>query len=73
MIPKGVRNLLVAGRCISASHEAQASVRIMPTCSNLGEAAGVAAALSLAVGGDVRGIDVKCLQTLLLERGARID
>ena len=73
LIARGVSNLLAAGRCISADHEAQASVRIMPTCSNLGEAAGVAAALSLDRGGEVRAVDIKELQSRLLENGARID
>ncbi len=73
LIPKGVRNLLVAGRCISVTHEAQASVRIMPTCTNLGEAAGAAAALALSHGGDVRAIDVKKLQAILVGNGAKID
>ena len=41
----GVPNLLVAGRCIAASHEAQASLRVIGTCLATGEAAGLAAAL----------------------------
>lgn len=42
--PKGMKNLFVAGRCISADHEAQASIRVMGTCFATGEAAGRAAA-----------------------------
>jgi hypothetical protein len=42
---EGVPNLLVAGRCIAASHEAQASLRVIGTCLATGEAAGLAAAL----------------------------
>jgi hypothetical protein len=42
---EGVGNLLVAGRCIAASHEAQASLRVIGTCLATGEAAGLAAAL----------------------------
>lgn len=48
LIPKGMENLLVAGRCISATHEAQASIRVMPIVATLGEAAGRAAALCAA-------------------------
>ena len=44
--PKGAENLLTAGRCISSTHEAQASYRIMPVCCSLGQAAGTAAALA---------------------------
>ncbi|MBQ9785594.1 MAG: FAD-dependent oxidoreductase [Clostridia bacterium] len=73
LIPKGVENLLVAGRCISTTHEAQASVRIMPTCCNTGEAAGVAAALSLDAGGKTRDVDVNALRAILIENGARVD
>lgn len=47
LVPQGVDNLLVAGRCISADHFAQASLRIQQTCMATGEAAGTAAAMSL--------------------------
>lgn len=47
LVAKGVDNLLMAGRCISAEHEAQSSLRIQQTCMATGQAAGVAAALSL--------------------------
>ena len=50
LVAKGVDNLLVAGRCISAEHEAQASLRIQQTCMSTGEAAGLAAAQSLKQG-----------------------
>jgi len=42
--------LFMAGRCISCSHEAQASVRVIVTCLATGEAAGLAAALTAANG-----------------------
>ena len=42
---KTIENLFAAGRCISCSHEAQASVRVIGTCLATGEAAGIAAAL----------------------------
>jgi hypothetical protein len=46
LIPLKVENLLVAGRCISGTHEALASYRIMATCMATGQAAGVCAALA---------------------------
>ncbi len=48
LVPKGVDDLLVAGRCISTTHEALASTRLTPTVMTLGQAAGTAAALSVA-------------------------
>ncbi len=48
--PVGVDWFLAAGRCISASHEAAGSFRVMPTCSSIGQAAGTAAALAVASG-----------------------
>ena len=72
LIPKGMENLLVSGRCISATHEAQASVRIMPTCCTLGEAAGIAAAIAQETQAPVKDIDVKKLQKTLEENGAKI-
>ena len=47
LIPKKLDNLLFAGRCVSASHLAESSLRIQQTCQSLGEAAGTAAAMSL--------------------------
>ena len=62
LIPKGSKNLLVAGRCISATHEAQASFRIMPTCAAIGEAAGTALAISHTSGACVNDIDIELLK-----------
>ena len=71
LIPKNAENLLVAGRCVSADHDAQASLRIMPTCATLGEAAGIAA--SLALNGNVRSVDTDELRKILKEKGAKVD
>lgn len=70
LIPQGVDNLLVAGRCISSDHEAQASYRVMPTVCNLGEAAGTAAALAVKAKCGVRAVDISALQARLKEQGA---
>jgi hypothetical protein len=45
-LPIGLENIAAAGRCISATHEAAGSFRVMPTCMGLGEAAGTAVALA---------------------------
>jgi hypothetical protein len=47
LVPLEVENLLVAGRCISVTHRALGSTRVMPQCAALGQAAGTAAALSV--------------------------
>ena len=73
LIPKGADNLLVAGRCISCTHEAQASIRIMPIVCTLGEAAGTAAAVALDAGVSVRDVDVPLLQDKLRKAGACIE
>lgn len=66
-------NLLVVGRCISATHEAQAAIRIMPICCCIGEAGGYASAV--AVNNQIfnySAVDTKMLQKLLVDNGARI-
>jgi hypothetical protein len=65
-----VDNLLLAGRCISATHEALASTRVIAPSMVQGEAAGVAAALAAQKGLTVRGIDVAEVRRILSERGA---
>lgn len=70
LIPKGSKNLLVAGRCISTTHEAQASIRIMPITCCIGEGAGVAAATAIEQGVAVGCVDIKAVQKKLAENGA---
>ena len=72
LIPKGADNMLVAGRCISSDHGAQASYRIMPVVCCIGEAAGAAIGLALKDGGSVRDINIKKLQAVLKENNAYI-
>lgn len=71
LIPKDAENLLVAGRCISADHDAQASVRIMPIVCCIGEAAGCAAAVAFNDKCTVKNVDAKKIQKLLRDNGAR--
>ena len=61
LIPEDVDHLFVAGRCISAEHESQASLRIQQTCMSLGQAAGTAAARSLAADVSPRDLDAAAL------------
>jgi hypothetical protein len=68
--PQQVENLVVAGRCISCTHEAHASLRGAPTCMATGHAAGAAAALAAQGDGRIRGLDVATLQRNLREQEA---
>lgn len=70
LIPKGMDNLLVVGRCISASHEAAASLRVMPACFATGQAGGVAAALAAQQKAPVRRLDTSEIQNVLRKQGA---
>lgn len=69
LLPKGCENLLVAGRCISSTHEAQASYRIMPFCAELGQAAGAAVSVALKNHTTLRGVDIRELQAVLRSEG----
>ena len=73
LIPKGVSNMLVAGRCISSDHGAQASYRIMPTVCCIGEAAGTAIAMAASNSIGVGEIDTDALRATLKANGAFID
>lgn len=70
LLPVNVENLVVAGRCISASHEALSSMRVMAPCMAMGEAAGRAAGLAIRKGITVSAIDVSELRQVLLAKGA---
>ncbi|WP_150275473.1 FAD-dependent oxidoreductase [Paenibacillus tepidiphilus] len=71
LTPRGLINVLVAGRSISCEREVQGSVRVMPVCLAMGEAAGIAAAhAASAPGHDVHAVDVIALRRRLREEGA---
>jgi hypothetical protein len=69
LVPVLVDDLLVAGRCISTTHEALASTRLTPTVMTLGQAAGTAAALSLREGVTPRALDPRLLRERLIRDG----
>lgn len=72
LLPRGVENLLVAGRCLSAEEEALGQLRLLPVCSATGEAAGTAAALAHERGVFPRDLEVKVLQRKLTEQGVKL-
>ncbi len=71
LIPVKLSNTLVAGRCISTDRRMQSSVRVMPGCFITGQAAGVAASLTIEQkANDVRNIDIEKLRGILRNQGA---
>ncbi len=69
LLPGGVDNLFVVGRCASMTHEGQSSARVSGPCFVMGEAAGTAADMMLAGGGTTRTVDVPTLQARLERNG----
>lgn len=67
LVPTGVDNPLVAGRCISTTHEASGSARMTPHVAATGKAAGTAAAPAAGMNLLVRDLDVAELQDRLLD------
>lgn len=72
LLPQRVEHLVVAGRCISGTHEAHSSYRVMPTAMATGQAAGVCAALAAAAGKAPREMPVADIQRELARQGADI-
>lgn len=72
LIPKGLSNVLVAGRCISCDHYVQGSVRVTPCCYITGQAVGLAAALALPSRGEVRTVRASDLRSRLRALGAYV-
>lgn len=72
IVPQNVKNLTVGSRCISVDHAVHSSCRIMPTVVSIGQAAGVAAAMSAQTGVDVSALDGKAVRSKLIELGAAL-
>ncbi len=66
LVPRGMRNLLIGSRCISATHAAHSSLRVMPVVSGIGEAAGTAAAICAQRGIFVDELDGREVKSLIL-------
>jgi len=69
LLPRGIENLIVACRAISADHDAQMALRMQKTMEVIGEAAGIAAALSAKQGIPPRQLDPKKIQVILVQSG----
>jgi FAD dependent oxidoreductase len=70
LVPDGIDNLLMAGRCASMTHDGQSAARVSGACFAMGEAAGTAAALALGGNTNPRDIAVDKLQLQLKQQGA---
>src|SRR5690606_370464 len=70
LVPEKVKNLLVAGRALSTTHEARSAIRVMAPCMAMGEAAGRAATMAVRAGVTPGDIDIKELQAELVDNGA---
>lgn len=68
-IPRKLENLFVAGRCISGTHRAHASYRVMSICMAMGEAVGIAASLCAMENCSPRTLDVRHLQQIMTSKG----
>ena len=73
LLVRDAANVLVAGRCFSATHDAHASVRSMAQCMAMGQAAGTAAAMATAGDRDPRDVPVRALQDRLVADGAILE
>lgn len=72
LIVKGFENLLVCGRCMSATHEAGAAIRVTPIAMGVGQATGTAAGIAATKGVPVRNLEIVQIQDALLKLRATI-
>lgn len=72
LLPKGVEGVLVAGRCVSADHDALSAIRVIPISAAEGHAAGTAAAIAVKNGVAPGQIEVKELQQKLVDENAEL-
>jgi hypothetical protein len=70
LLPCGAANLIAAGRCVSATFEAQAAIRLSPTAGATGQAAGTAAAIAARDGCGLQSVPVRELRDRLRAAGA---
>lgn len=73
LVPKGMSNLLMAGRCLSSDRVAHSSARVMGTCMAMGQAAGTAAALCVQKGISPAELEIGELRQTLKQQGAILD
>ncbi|MCY9804137.1 FAD-dependent oxidoreductase [Vibrio scophthalmi] len=72
LVPVIGENIIVAGRCLSAEHEALASARVTAQCFELGHAAGVAAVQAINTNTAIRDLDVSTIRAIMIENGSKL-
>lgn len=72
LIPKQIDNLILCGRNISGTHKAHSNYRVMPICINIGEGAGIIAALASEKNIIPRNVEVEKVQEILIKRGIKL-
>src|SRR5581483_669962 len=72
LLPRNTDGLIVAGRCISGTHEAHSSYRVMPIVMATGQAAGVCAALAARTARPPRAVPARAVQRELVRQGASL-
>jgi hypothetical protein len=73
MCPLGCDNLITAGRCISGTHVAHSSYRVMRICMAMGQAAGAAAAVMCQTDTTTDTVDVSLIRRHLMDRGVQLE
>jgi hypothetical protein len=73
LIPKGIDNLIVAGRCISVERPVLGPIRVMAPCIAMGEAAGYATGLALGNGISYKNVDTAALREKILQKGGMLN
>lgn len=72
LVPIVGENIIVAGRCLSAEHEALASARVTAQCFELGHAAGIAAVQAIDTNSAIRDLNVADIRAIMIENGSRL-
>jgi len=73
MCPLGCNNLITAGRCISGTHVAHSSYRVMRICMAMGQAAGAAASVMKETNTATDTVDVCLIRRHLIDRGVQLE
>lgn len=73
LIPKNSRNLLVAGRCFSATHSAHAGSRSIAQCMGMGQAAGIAASIAIDHQCSLKEVSIDQLRKQLLAQNVQLE